>query len=177
MVVEEDHAAKVGWGTAHGSPWNQGPCHRDASLRGYDGVPNSRFDHGGSRMSATAPTVIALRPFLPSKDFQKSQQFYGDLGFQVSSLGDDLALAELEGHSFLLQNYFDERFSNGLMMHLLVNNLDEWWSKVRSLRLAERYGVKEPAPPRDESWGLTVLYVIDPAGVLWHIAQRIRATR
>jgi hypothetical protein len=27
-------------------------------------------------------------------------------------------------------------------------------------------------PPMDQSWGLRIAYVIDPSGVLWHVAQR-----
>jgi hypothetical protein len=34
-----------------------------------------------------------------------------------------------------------------------------------------RFGVKAPAPPRAEPWGLTIAYVFDPSGVLWHFAQ------
>jgi uncharacterized glyoxalase superfamily protein PhnB len=38
------------------------------------------------------------------------------------------------------------------------------------LNLDSRYGVKSPRAPKLQSWGLTVAYMFDPAGVLWHIA-------
>jgi uncharacterized glyoxalase superfamily protein PhnB len=57
------------------------------------------------------------------------------------------------------------------MMHLLVNDVDAWWSRIAKLGLAERYGVGAPAPPKLQPWGLVVAYVWDPAGVFWHIAE------
>ena len=59
------------------------------------------------------------------------------------------------------------------MMQLLVTDLEDWWVKVRSLKLGDNYGLKDPAPPIEEPSGLTVLYVLDPSGVIWQIAQRI----
>jgi hypothetical protein len=58
------------------------------------------------------------------------------------------------------------------MMHLLVRDLDIWWKHVSALDLPARYDVPEPKPPKLESWGLRVAYLVDPSGVLWHIAER-----
>jgi hypothetical protein len=119
-----------------------------------------------------AGTVEALRPFVPAKDFALSQRFYSDLGFTVTPLGPDLAKVRLGDHSFLLQNYFVEEWAGNFMMHLLVKDLDAWWRHIASLDLAARYGVSAPSAPKREPWGLTVVYVVDPAGVLWHVAER-----
>jgi hypothetical protein len=117
-------------------------------------------------------TVEALRPFVPAKDFAVSQRFYADLGFKMTSLGSDLVEARLGDHSFLLQNYYVEEWAGNFMMHMLVNDLDAWWRHIASLDLATRYGVQAPRAPKREPWGLTVAYVVDPAGVLWHVAER-----
>ena len=58
------------------------------------------------------------------------------------------------------------------MMHLMVDDLDAWWAHIVSLDLAGKFGVPPPQPPAMQSWGLRVAYMIDPVGVLWHIAQR-----
>ena len=58
------------------------------------------------------------------------------------------------------------------MMQLTVDDLDAWWSHIESLDLSKQFGVPEPKPPEMQPWGLRVAYVVDPAGVLWHIAQR-----
>ena len=123
-------------------------------------------------MRDAASSVIALRPFVPASDFEASKLFYADLGFRVFPLGEGLAEATLGEHTFLLQKFSAEGFAGNFMMHMLVNDVATWWEKVSTLGLGKKYGVKEPGPPKDEPWGLTVLYLVDPSGVLWHITQR-----
>jgi catechol 2,3-dioxygenase-like lactoylglutathione lyase family enzyme len=115
--------------------------------------------------------VVALRPFVPADDFQKSLAFYVDLGFTAHGLGDGLASMDLGPFAFLLQAYQAEGFAGHFMMHLLVKDLDAWWRRIEALDLAGRYGVRAPTAPAMQPWGLTVTYVVDPAGVLWHVAQ------
>lgn len=118
-----------------------------------------------------AKGVRTMRPFVPSRDFQVSQRFYAELGFDVVPLGDGVAHVQIGAFSFLLQNYYVEDWAGNFMMHLLVTNLDEWWAHISSLDLATRYGVRAPSEPAMQPWGLTVAYVVDPAGVLWHVAE------
>ena len=73
--------------------------------------------------------------------------------------------------AFLLQDYFVQVWADNFVMHMLVNNLDQWWEAISALDLASRYGVHAPRPPKLEPWGLRVAYVFDPAGVLWHFAE------
>jgi uncharacterized glyoxalase superfamily protein PhnB len=120
--------------------------------------------------SDLAGTVKALRPFVPAKDFAKSKQFYGDLGFRIEPLGDSIAAMHIGSHSFLLQDYYVEVWADNFVMHMFVDDLDAWWEHLSALNLATRYGVKSPRAPTLDSWGLTVAYMFDPAGVLWHIA-------
>jgi catechol 2,3-dioxygenase-like lactoylglutathione lyase family enzyme len=124
--------------------------------------------------SSSAVDVVAVRPFVPAKDFEKSLRFYVDLGFTAVRLGDTLAAMELGQFGFLLQEYDVPGFAGNFMMHLLVNNLDSWWGRIEGLDLAERYGVRPPSAPAVQPWGLTVTYVVDPSGVLWHVAQKPR---
>jgi catechol 2,3-dioxygenase-like lactoylglutathione lyase family enzyme len=115
--------------------------------------------------------IVALRPFVPAKDFETSLRFYGDLGFTTYRLSDSLASIHLGPFAFLLQTFDAEGFAANFMMHLLVNDLESWWRRIEGLDLAARYGVKAPSAPALQPWGLTVAYVFDPSGVLWHIAQ------
>lgn len=121
---------------------------------------------------ALAATVMKLRPFVPAKDFEISKRFYADLGFRVEPRGPDVADIAIGQHAFLLQNYFVEQWAGNFMMHVLVSDVDAWWAHIVSLDLAARYGVPNPKAPKLEAWGLTVAYVIDPSGVLWHIAEQ-----
>ena len=78
------------------------------------------------------PDVIALRPFVPAKDFETSLRFFADLGFRAYRLGDLLASMHIGPFAFLLQGRpnDDERFAANFMMHMLVDDIDAWWSRI-----------------------------------------------
>ena len=121
----------------------------------------------------SSPDVVALRPFVPAKDFEASVQFYADLGFTVRRIADGLAAMELGPFGFLLQKYDVAGFAEHFMMQLLVNDLDAWWRRIEALDVATKYGLTwKPRPPAVQPWGLTVAYVADPMGVLWHFVQK-----
>ncbi len=46
--------------------------------------------------------VVAMRPFVPAKDFKTSLRFYTDIGFSPFPLGDGLAAMHLGPFAFLL---------------------------------------------------------------------------
>jgi hypothetical protein len=115
--------------------------------------------------------ILALRPFLPAKDFEVSRRFYADLGFEVFSLGDKLAHVGFGNFAFLLQDYFVKEWADNVMMHMLVNNLDAWWASISALNLESRYDVRATSPPKLGPWRLRVAYVSDPSGILWHFAE------
>lgn len=119
-------------------------------------------------------TVMAMRPFLPTKDFAISRHFYEALGFQVSPIDDKVALVRIHNargsFSFLLQDFYVKEFAENAMMFLLVDDVEGWWRHIAAQDLEARFATKPPSPPKDETWGMRVAYVWDPAGVLWHIA-------
>jgi hypothetical protein len=117
------------------------------------------------------PDIHAFRPFLPAKEFEKSLRFYEALGFEACPLGDTLAELSLGPNAFLLQGYYVKEWAENTVMHVLVDDVQPWWQHISSLDLANRFGVSPPVAPRVEPWGLTVAYVFDPTGVLWHFAQ------
>jgi len=118
-----------------------------------------------------APDVVAIRPFVPAKDFAKSVRFYEDLGFTSRLLGGGIASMQMGAFGFLLQEYDVPGFAEHFMMHMTVNDLDRYWEKISGLDLARRYGVRPATAPKMQPWGLVITYVVDPTGVLWHITQ------
>ena len=112
----------------------------------------------------------AARPFLPAKDFAKSRAFYEALGF-TKLLDSEVAIFSIGGTAFILQDY-DPAEAASYMMQLMVDDLDAWWAHIEALDLPGRFGVRAPTAPATQPWGLRLAYVVDPAGVLWHIAQR-----
>ena len=117
------------------------------------------------------PEIRAFRPFIPAKNFETSLRFYEAMGFEAYPLGDTLAELSLGTHAFLLQRYYVKEWADNTMMHVLVNDVGAWWRHINSLDLASRFDVKPPIAPRREPWGLTVAYVSDPSGILWHFAE------
>jgi len=112
-----------------------------------------------------------MRPFLPAKDFDISKRFYEALGFE-KVLDSEVAIFNVGSGGFILQRYFQEDWASNFMMQLMVDDLDAWWAHIESLDLTRRFGIPAPKAPAIQSWGLRVAYVIDPSGILWHVAQR-----
>jgi len=116
-----------------------------------------------------ARTVMAMRPMVPAKDFEISKRFYVELGFEATTLTDQLVEMQLGGFSFILQAYYVQQWADNFVMHMRVSDVKLWWDHINRLDLAARYAVKTQAPQM-EHWGL-VAGVIDPSGVLWRIAE------
>lgn len=113
----------------------------------------------------------SARPFLPALDFAKSKAFYETLGFVLEMDNSDVAIFRIGATSFLLQNYYQKEWAENFMMQLLVDDLDAWWQHAMSLDLPTKFGVPAPKPPTMQPWGLRISYLVDPSGVLWHVAQ------
>ncbi len=116
--------------------------------------------------------VLDLKAFVPAKDFERSKQFYRDLGFRVLWSNDEVAEIEAGAFRFLLQNYYVEAFASSFMMQLMVKDAGAWWKQIQDANIVEKYPGIMAKPPKVQPWGLRVLYLSDPAGVLWHIADR-----
>jgi uncharacterized glyoxalase superfamily protein PhnB len=123
-------------------------------------------------MSKTPVGTELVRPFLPAKDFERSKRFYETLGFEKLLDAHDVAIFRIGRGEFLLQSYYQKDWADNFMMQLMVDDLDEWWSRISALNLADRFGVAAPKEPAMQPWGLRIAYVTDPSGVLWHVAQR-----
>jgi catechol 2,3-dioxygenase-like lactoylglutathione lyase family enzyme len=122
-------------------------------------------------MAEVSLETALVRPFMPAKDFELSKRFYEVLGFE-KVLDGEVAIFNAGSGGFILQRYFQEDWAHNFMMQLMVDDLDMWWAHIESLDLKMRFGVPPPKPPEMQPWGLRVAYVVDPSGVLWHIAQR-----
>jgi hypothetical protein len=111
------------------------------------------------------------RPFIPARDFGLSKRFYETLGF-TKLMDGQVAIFGIGASSFVLQNYFQEDWAANFMMQLMVDDLDSWWGHIEALDLPSTFGVAAPKPPALQPWGLRIAYVVDPSGVLWHVAER-----
>ena len=117
-------------------------------------------------------SVIDLKTFVPAKDSSISRQFYSDLGFKQNWANDQIAEFQIGDFRFLLQNFYVKEYASNFMMQLLVEDADRWWKHINDINLPEQYPGIIAKPPTMQPWGLRVLYLSDPSGVLWHIADR-----
>lgn len=116
--------------------------------------------------------VTEVKAFVPASDFALSKRFYQDLGFTMASEGGGVAYFHRDHASFLLQDFcFDEHVKN-FMMHLLVENVDDWHKQITESGLAEKYRV-EVGPVEVQPWRMRDFTLFDPSGVLWRIAQNV----
>lgn len=116
--------------------------------------------------------AIEIKAFVPARDFELSKRFYEDLGFTVTWSSDDMAELRAGSSSFLLQRFYVKEHAENFMMHMMVQNVDEWWAHIEKVQLASRYGVRAE-PPEDRPWGIRDFILNDPTAVLWRIGQDI----
>jgi len=116
---------------------------------------------------------LALRPFLPAKDFEASKAFYQALGFTLTLEDETIAILKLGSFSFILTKFYHQQAAENLMLQLMVRNVETWWTRVTDANLEQNFGVKPPRAPAMQPWGMKVAFLFDPAGILWHIAESL----
>jgi hypothetical protein len=115
--------------------------------------------------------ILALRPFVPAKDFELSISFYEALGFRLTHRDEGIAMLKTESFSFILQKYYVKEWAENCMLQMLVRDVDAWWSQIEPETLTTRFAVQPARAPAMQSWGMKVGFVFDPSGVLWHVAE------
>lgn len=115
--------------------------------------------------------VLAIRPFVPAKDFALSKRFYGALGFRITLEEAPIAVLKLGSFSVILQDFYKPDLAENLMLQLLVRNVDSFWAGIDFAALMQDFAVKPPRPPAIQPWGMKVGFIHDPSGVLWHVAE------
>jgi catechol 2,3-dioxygenase-like lactoylglutathione lyase family enzyme len=119
----------------------------------------------------TPSPITDLKAFVPAKDLELSKAFYVDLGFTVVWSTADIAEVQAGAFRFLLQKFYVAEHAGNFMMSLSVEDADPWWAHIQGAGLAEKYpGIMCKAPAL-QPWGIRVLYLSDPSGVLWHITD------
>ena len=113
--------------------------------------------------------VLALRPLVPTKNFQTSLAFYEALGFRALHRDSSIAVLTLKdagapdgAFSFELRKFYVQEHAANTMVQLLVRDVDAWWAGLDAPALVARFGVRHPVPPAMQHWGLKVGFVFDP---------------
>ena len=69
----------------------------------------------------------SIRPFIGSKDFQESRNFYTDLGFGETVLTSKLSLFQTGKLAFYLQDAYVKDWIDNTMVFLEVEDLSTFW--------------------------------------------------
>jgi len=116
--------------------------------------------------------AVDLKAFVPARDYELAKQFYRDLGFTLNWSSDSIAEFQVGAFRFLLQPFYVADHAANFMMSLTVDDADAWWRHIEEIGLTKSYPGIMAKPPALQPWGLRVLYLTDPTGVLWHISDR-----
>jgi catechol 2,3-dioxygenase-like lactoylglutathione lyase family enzyme len=114
--------------------------------------------------------VVEIKAFVPAGDFELSKRFYQDIGFTMASDGGGIAYFHCGNASFLLQDFCTPALAEHFTMHLLVEDVDAWWARIKHSGAVEKYGVKL-GEVESQPWRMRDFCLTDPSGVLWRIAQ------
>ncbi len=112
----------------------------------------------------------SIRPFIGAKNFDLSRDFYRDLGFQESVLGNEMSYFKTEGLGFYLQNAYVQDWIDNSMIFLEVDDVSRYWNELRTLDLPTKYEGVRLTPIREYDWGREC-FLHDPSGILWHFGE------
>lgn len=112
----------------------------------------------------------SIRPFVGSKDFDLSRNFYRDLGFSENVLSATLSVFHFGKLSFYLQDAYVKDWIDNTMIFMEVDNVSEFYDYLFALDLPTKFPATRLVPIRVENWGREC-FLHDPAGVLWHFGE------
>ncbi|BFM15921.1 VOC family protein [Maricurvus nonylphenolicus] len=116
--------------------------------------------------------TVEIKAFVPAKDYERSKAFYQDMGFTQASDTQGVAYFHHGNCSFLLQDFYEEKLANNLMMHLLVEDAKAWHQQLQEKGIVEKYDVLL-GDIEEQPWGMLDFVIKDPSGVLWRVGQNI----
>ena len=117
-------------------------------------------------------SIVEIKSFVPAKNFELSKQFYTELGFYIPYCDESTAVMRLGACGFLLQNFYLAEHASNTMMHLQVENLDDWWLMILNKNITARFNV-QTTQPEIQPWAMVDFTLTDPSGVVWRISQNI----
>ena len=114
--------------------------------------------------------IQSIRVFIGAKDYHQSRSFYKDWGFEEMVTSEKMSYFTRDGFGFYLQDQYDKHWLENTMIFLEVESLSDYWEKLRSKKLDEKYPSVKLVEPTSFEWG-SEGFIYDPSGVLWHIGQ------
>ncbi|MFK8081132.1 MAG: hypothetical protein AB8B97_12665 [Granulosicoccus sp.] len=115
--------------------------------------------------------VLDVKPFIGSKDYELSRQFYLAMGWTLGFDTGEVAELQLGEYRFILQKWYQKEWCDNLMLHIAVEDAQYWYEHAMQVLKGGSYDVAKVREPSKQDSGEFVTFVWDPAGVLLHFAQ------
>ena len=112
----------------------------------------------------------SIRPFIGSKNFEESRNFYSDLGFEETVLFHNMSVFKTGEFAFYLQDAYVKDWVDNTMVFMEVEDVSQFWNELLALNLTEKYKTVKIVPIKTYDWGKEC-FVHDPAGILWHFGE------
>jgi uncharacterized glyoxalase superfamily protein PhnB len=112
----------------------------------------------------------SIRPFIGSKNYEISRNFYRDAGFEEVVLFPTMCLFKTSSIAFYLQDAYVKDWIDNTMIFVEVDDVDSYWKEMSALNLAAKYAGVKLSSIQNNDWGRE-FFLHDPAGVLWHFGQ------
>ncbi|WP_282044028.1 glyoxalase [Winogradskyella flava] len=112
----------------------------------------------------------SIRPFIGSKNYSISRNFYTDLGFEEVITSGKMSYFYIKEFGFYLQDAYVKDWVDNSMIFLEVDNLESTLKKVQSLKLTEKYENVRLSKIVHKVWG-NEFFLHDPSGILWHFGK------
>lgn len=113
----------------------------------------------------------SIRPFIGAKDYEASQSFYRDFGFEEIVISPHMCVFKMDGKvAFYLQKAFVKDWVENTMLFLEVENIEAFRSQLLQKELVQKHKGVRISEIRNEPWG-EEFFVHDPSTILWHIGE------
>ena len=93
-------------------------------------------------MQIMVQNIKSIRAFIGSKDYKISRQFYTDFGFEEVIISHDMSYFKHGNFGFYLQDYYERKWVDNLMLFLEVDNVAEHLNAIKTLNLPAKYNFK-----------------------------------
>ena len=95
-------------------------------------------------------SVTDVKPFIGSRNFEESRDFYLALGWRLNWEMGDLAELELGDCRFYLQRYYQRKWCENSMLHITVKDADAWYQHVTAVLETRSYGAARVNPSKQK---------------------------
>lgn len=116
------------------------------------------------------PLAKSIRPFIGSRDFNISREFYTTIGFTENVIAPAMSVFSIGNFSFYLQDAYVKEWVDNSMIFLEIESLDNYQAHLKSLDLSKAFAGVKLSKIVTQDWGRE-FFLHDPSGILWHIGS------